>query len=115
MGRNIRINGTDYEVTKTWNNQEVIGLRDQSIYLRSLDTLGVEYTETPALPTEVGAYVPVWGNTLRTDSTLGACDIYQYYAGVWYTNDQETPPAQVRANLGPTGYLAPLTFKPEED
>ena len=115
MGRNIRINGTDYEVTKAWNNQEVIRLRDQSVYLSSLDTLGVEYTETTALPTEVGAYVPVWGNTPRTDSTLGVCDIYQYYAGDWYKNDQGVPPEQVLANLGPTGYLAPLTFKPEED
>ena len=31
MGRNIRINGTDYEVTKNWNNQEVIRLRDQTL------------------------------------------------------------------------------------
>lgn len=115
MGRNIRINGTNYEVTKTWNNQEVIRLRDQSIYLRSLDTLGVEYTETPALPTEVGAYVPVWGNTLCTDSALGVCDIYQLYGGDWYKNDQEIATEQVLANLGPAGYLAPLTFKPEED
>ena len=115
MGRNIRINGTDYEVTKTWNNQEVILLRDQSIYLSSLDTLGVEYSETPVLPTEVGAYVPVWGNTLRTDSALGVCDIYQLYGGDWYKNDQEITPERVRDSLGPRGYLAPLTFKPEED
>lgn len=115
MGRNIRINGTDYEVTKTWNNQEVILLRDQSIYLSSLDTLGVEYSGTPVLPTEVGAYVPVWGAIPRSKEVLGYSDVYQYYSGAWYKNDQEIPPEQVRANLGSTGYLAPLTFKPEED
>ena len=115
MGRNICINGTDYEVTKTWNNQEVIRLRDQSIYLSSLDTLGVEYTETPVLPTEVGAYVPVWETTPWSKEVLGYLDIYRFYLGVWYKNDQEITPEQVRDNLGSTGYLAPLTFKPEED
>lgn len=115
MGRNIRINGTDYEVTKNWNNQEVIRLRDQTLHLAALDTLGVEYSGTPVLPTEVGAYAPVHPGTLRTDSTLGVCDIYQLYGGDWYKNDQETTPEQVLANLGSTGYLAPLTFKPDED
>lgn len=115
MGRNIRINGTDYEVTKTWNNQEVIRLRDQSIYLSSLDTLGVEYTETPVLPTEVGAYASVWDATTRSKEVLGYSDVYQFYSGVWYKNDQEITAEQVLANLGPAGYLAPLTFKPEQD
>lgn len=115
MGRNIRINGTDYEVTKTWNNQEVILLRDQSIYLSSLDILGVEYSETPVLPTEAGAYAPVQPGDLRADSTLGTRDIYQLCGGDWYKNYREIAPEQVLANLGSTGYLAPLMFKPEEE
>ena len=115
MGRNIRINGTDYEVTKTWNNQEVILLRDQSIYLSSLDALGVEYSETPVLPTEVGAYAPVQPGDLRADSTLATRDIYQLCGGDWYKNDQEIATEQVLSNLGSTGHLVPLTFKPEED